>query len=179
MDVKNVGDWVYVLGITFTEDLGASHYFAQTGCAGGHPSVVRDSQSAIQTYRWLHRSMKSQLVASCHDVSDGGLGVALAESAFAGDLGIVVDLRQVPRRGVDRDEFILFSESPCRFVVTVKPPMAQAFEVLMGGAAEKIGYVTADKRLVITGTSGDVVVDADIGELKQAWQSPLSFEEVN
>ena len=60
-------------------------------------------------------------VASCHDCSDGGLGVALAETAFAGALGMEVDLRKVPSSGVDRNDFLLFSESQSRFVVTVHP----------------------------------------------------------
>ena len=55
---------------------------------------------------------------------------------------------------------------------------AQAFEIIMGESARKVGLVTEDKRLVITGLAGEVIVDSDLKELKEAWQSPLRFEEV-
>jgi phosphoribosylformylglycinamidine synthase len=60
-------------------------------------------------------------VASCHDCADGGLGLALAETAFAGGLGMDVDLGLVPARDVERDDHLLFSETPSRFVATVSP----------------------------------------------------------
>jgi phosphoribosylformylglycinamidine synthase len=122
--------------------------------------------------------MRSGLVASCHDVSDGGLGVALAETAFAGGLGLAVDLAKVPRSGVDRDDVLLFSETPGRFVVTTPAPAARAFEILMGGKASRVGYVSEDPRLHVDGTNGEIAVDADVLALKAAWKRPLGFGEV-
>lgn len=136
---------------------------------------LRFPEKTIDVYRWLHRAVKNRLVASCHDLSDGGLAVALAESAFAGELGLTVDLRHVPKADIARDDFLLFSETPGRFVVTVTPQAARAFETIMGGAAANIGEVTADKRLVMTGLHGDIVMDVSIHELKDAWQTPLKF----
>ena len=66
----------------------------------------------------------ARLVASCHDCSDGGLGVALAETAFAGGLGLEIDLGAVPAEGITRNDALLFSESQSRFVVTVSPEVA-------------------------------------------------------
>ena len=54
---------------------------------GNKVPKVADPELAIKMYRALHKAMGSGLVASCHDLSDGGLGVALAESAFSGALG--------------------------------------------------------------------------------------------
>jgi phosphoribosylformylglycinamidine synthase len=122
--------------------------------------------------------MRSGLVASCHDVSDGGLGVALAETAFAGGLGLDVDLREVPAEGVDRDDVLLFSETPARLVVTVASTACRAFEIVMGDAARRVGFVTGGPRLKLTGLDGSVVADAPIADLKRAWKEPLSFEEV-
>ena len=76
------------------------------------------------------------------------------------------------------DLALLFSETPGRFVVTVSPGAASAFEIVMGPMAKKIGHVIADQRLVITGLSGEVVIDADVETLKEAWRAPLLFEEV-
>lgn len=178
MDAKRSGDAVYAVGVTYA-DLGASHYLAQLGLEGGSVPKLRDPSRAIQVYRWLHRAMRSGLVASCHDVSDGGLGVALAETAFAGGLGLDVDLREVPADGVDRDDVLLFAETPARLVVTVPSTAARAFEIVIGDAAKRIGFVTADRRLKLTGLDGSLVLNADIDELKRAWKEPLSFEEVH
>jgi phosphoribosylformylglycinamidine synthase II len=177
MDAKNPGDLVYVVGMTFG-DVGASQYLAEIGGQSNQAPRVRDPKASIEIYRWLHRAITGDLVASCHDASDGGLGVALAETAFAGGLGLVVDLKEVARESVDRDDFLLFSETPGRFVVTVPRSGAKAFELLMAGSARRIGNVTADERLVVTGLGGAVIIDADIYELKDAWRRPLLFEEV-
>ena len=82
------------------------------------PKVV-DPELAINMYRALHKAIVSGLVASCHDLSDGGLGVALAESAFSGGLGARLRLGDLTLEGVDRDDVALFSETPCRFLVSV------------------------------------------------------------
>ena len=62
--------------------------------------------------------LKKAWVASCHDCSDGGLGVALAESAFAGGFGMQLDLSPL---AISNPAIALFSESQSRFVVTVAP----------------------------------------------------------
>ncbi len=113
-------------------------------------------------------------MASCHDLSDGGLGVALAESGFSGGLGARLTLADLTLDGVDRDDVALFSETPCRFVVSVPQEKQRAFEQAMEGfPVALVGEVTEDPRLTVTGLDGQVVVDADIWELKKAWQKPL------
>ena len=126
MDAKRAGDIVYVLGETKNE-LGASEWYALHGCVGDNCPRV-DAAAAKWLYAALHRAIAAGLVASCHDCSDGGLGIALAETAFAGGLGMDVDLRQVPRRDLHRDDYLLFSETASRFVVTVSPANRTAFE---------------------------------------------------
>ncbi|HQK78952.1 MAG TPA: AIR synthase-related protein, partial [Syntrophales bacterium] len=126
MDAKRAGDIVYVLGETKNE-LGASEWYALHGCVGDNCPRV-DAAAAKWLYAALHRAIAAGLVASCHDCSDGGLGIALAETAFAGGLGMDVDLRQVPRRDLHRDDYLLFSETASRFVVTVSPANRAAFE---------------------------------------------------
>jgi len=130
MDAKRAGDIVYVLGETKNE-LGASEWYALHGCVGDNCPRV-DAVAAKRLYTALQRAIAAGLVASCHDCSDGGLGIALAETAFAGGLGMEVDLRQVPRRDLDRDDYLLFSETASRFVVTVSPANRAAFEAIMG-----------------------------------------------
>ncbi len=178
MDAKRPGDQVYIVGTTH-EDLGASHYaLSQTNTAIGTVPMLRDPMAAMQTYRWLYRAIRHHLIASCHDISDGGLGVALAETAFAGGLGMALDLRRVPQDDMQRNDFLLFSETPGRFVVTVPPIHQKTFEILMGDAASNIGQVTKDPQLVVTGLKKETIIDSDIFELKAEWQRPLSFQGV-
>ena len=129
MDAKRAGDIVYVLGETKNE-LGGSEWYALHGCVGDNCPRV-DAAAARRLYAALHRAMTAGLVASCHDCSDGGLGIALAETAFAGGLGMEVELGKVPRRGLDRDDYVLFSETASRFVVTVAPDKREEFEAVM------------------------------------------------
>ncbi len=174
MDAKRSGDLVYILGETFPE-MGASEYFALRGFIGNQVPKV-NAPRAKALYEALGWAMAKGFVASCHDCSDGGLGVALAETAFSGALGMEVDLRQVPASGVDRNDVLLFSESPSRFVVTVHPKNQAAFEeCLQGKVFAAIGRVVEGNNFTIFGLKGKVVVQADILQLKEAWQRPLRF----
>ena len=174
MDSKRAGDLVYILGETFAE-MGASEYNALHGFIGDRVPQV-DSRRAKALYEALGRAMARGVVASCHDCSDGGLGVALAETAFAGALGMEVDLRKVPSSGVDRNDVLLFSESQSRFVVTVHPEDRVPFEAcLKGEAFSEVGKVVDGNVFQALGLNGKVVVRADIFELKEAWQKPLRF----
>jgi phosphoribosylformylglycinamidine synthase len=174
MDVKQPGDLVYVLGTTYQE-LGGSEWYALHGHLGN--SVPRvNANKAKKLYTALSRAIEAGLVASCHDCSDGGLGVALAETAFAGGLGLTVDLSRIPCEGLQRNDELLFSESQSRFVVTVSPSAKPAFQrVLKGNVCAEVGRVNAEEMLEISGLKGNRIVAENIHELKAAWQKPLNF----
>ena len=172
MDAKAPGDLVYLLGETRNE-LGGSEYYALHDQIGANVPKV-DAESAMQRYRTLNSAQEEGLVASCHDLSDGGLAVALAETAFAGGFGISVDLHDVPVDAAMRDDRVLYSESASRLLVTVKEENSEPFEKLFAGQIFAcIGEVTADKDLTITGLQGEVLIRSTIDDLKEAWQSPL------
>jgi len=175
MDAKNPGDRIYVLGTTRAE-LGASEYYAMHGAVGRSLPQVRPEE-AISRFRALHRAIDRELVASCHDCSDGGLGVALAETAFAGGLGLRVDLAAVPRAEVEREDLLLFSETPSRFVVTVRPEHAADFEAAMQGTAfAAVGEVIEDDEFTLAPiTAEGEGVFTTIGKLKRAWKTTLEF----
>jgi len=156
-------------------ELGGSEYYALLGHLG--KSVPRvDPVAARRLYEALSSTMAQGLVASCHDCSDGGLGVALAETAFAGGLGMDIDLRAVPSVSDLRDDLTLFSESPSRFVVTVHPEDVAAFEVnLQGLPWAAVGRVTETGAFRVVGRSGAPIIAADISRLKAAWQKPLDW----
>ncbi|MDD5317550.1 MAG: phosphoribosylformylglycinamidine synthase subunit PurL [Candidatus ainarchaeum sp.] len=174
VDAKKAGDLVYVLGVTRSE-LGGSEYYAMKGFVGNSVPKV-DAKAAYKLYRALEKAVSRGLLASCHDCSDGGLGVALAETAFSGMLGMQLDLRLVPREGAERNDSLLFSESQSRFVATVSPENAQKFEKAMkGNQFARIGEVNGSMRLVAKGLNGANAIDADIAELKKAWKRTLGW----
>ena len=120
--------------------------------------------------------MARGLVASCHDCSDGGLGVALAETAFAGGLGMEIDLRLVPCDSDWRDDVTLFSESASRFVITVQAEDVAAFEATLQGLPwAAVGRVTETGRFRVVGGSGVLIIEVEIDRLKATWQKPLNW----
>lgn len=172
MDAKRPGDLVYLLGTTRNE-LGASEYYDMLGHLGKNVPKV-DAATALQRYRSVNQAQEQGLLASCHDLSDGGLGVALAETAFAGGFGMHIDLGKVKCDEVLREDAVLFSESASRLLVTVRPDNKAAFEkVFAGQDVSLLGSVTEDKELRIVGLGGEILVRAHIDDLKEAWQAPL------
>ncbi len=175
MDCKQSGDPVYIVGATHNE-LGGSHYFANHGFIGNSvPKVYPEKGKKLMNA--LSGAMKKGLVAASHDLSEGGIGVAAAEMAFAGGLGMTVDLKKVPLgEPIDRNDFVLFSESNSRFLVEVAPENKAEFEKAMSGVDfAEIGRVTDDDKLEVYGLKGNVVLSADITDLKEAWQKPLRW----
>jgi phosphoribosylformylglycinamidine synthase len=174
MDAKRPQDLVYILGET-RDELGGSEWFALHKAVGNNVPKV-DAERAVKMYRALHKAMRAGLVASCHDCSDGGLAVALAETAFAGGLGMNVDLNCVPYRGKKRNDYILFSESASRFVVTIHPSAKAKFDKIMAGnSISEIGFISNDEMFRISGLNGRLIIEEKIGKLQAAWRKPLNF----
>ncbi|RLJ06814.1 MAG: phosphoribosylformylglycinamidine synthase, partial [Candidatus Aenigmatarchaeota archaeon] len=173
MDAKKPGDLVYVLGAT-KDELGGSEYYAMLGFTGKNVPEV-DADSAIERYKKLHTAIKQGLVSSCHDCSDGGLGVALAETAFSGGLGMEIDLRKVPVEGFERNDKILFSETPSRFVVTISPENKEKFENVIKTDFSCIGRVTKNPEFIVKGINGKIIINSNIEELKKAWKQTLAW----
>ncbi len=174
MDAKRPQDLVYIIGETLDE-LGGSEWFAEHRAIGNKVPQV-DVKKAIKKYRALHKAIQSGLIASCHDCSDGGLGIALIETAFAGGLGMNIDLKDVPYRGKKRNDYVLFSETASRFVVTIHPKDQGRFENIMDGSVlNEIGFVAGDGLFQITGLNGKLIMKEKISNLKEAWQKPLNF----
>jgi len=148
---------------------------ALLGLAGG--TVPRpDLATAPALLRALHAAMRAGHVASAHDLSEGGLAVAAAEMAFAGELGARLELSRVPCEDAgstyDGDATRLFSESCTRFLVEVAPEHADAFEALFADLPlGRLGEVTGDATLRITGVAGDALLVVPIEELRQAFHS--------
>ena len=173
MDVKEAGNSVYIIGET-KDELGGSHYYMIHGFKGNDvPSV--NLKKVKKSFNALIKAMDKGLVRACHDCSEGGIGVAAAEMAFAGELGMKIDLKKVPSK-LKRNDKILFSESNSRFLVEVRKKDEKKFEKIMkGNVYEKIGDITPDKKLTVISLNGKTVVDADVIELKKVWKSTFDW----
>ena len=175
MELKKAGGLIYIVGTTQNE-LGGSEYFRAQGFIGNIVPKVNPHQ-AKQLMDCLSVAMRKGLVRACHDCSEGGIGVAIAEMAFAGGLGAAIHLESVPLgEPMDRDDFILLSESNSRFLVEVALENKAEFEQGMGATSLAIiGQVTDSEMLEIYGLNGRRIVAKSIGELKEAWQKPIRW----
>jgi phosphoribosylformylglycinamidine synthase len=175
IDLKKAGDLIYIVGITQNE-LGGSEYFRVQGFIGNRAPKVSPHQGK-QLMDCLSTATGKGLVRACHDCSDGGIGVAIAEMAFAGGLGAAIYLKSVPLGELaDRDDFILFSESNSRFLVEVAPETKSEFEEAIGTTSHAvIGQVTDSRVLEIYGLDGSRIMAKSLGDLKEAWQRPIRW----
>jgi phosphoribosylformylglycinamidine synthase len=173
MDSKAAGDLIYLLGVTCNE-LGGSEFYEHLGYTGLNVPQVRPRRF-LELYRALYRAIDQGLVASAHGIYRGGLGVHLALVAMGGNLGMHIDLRQVPTDGLRRNDRILFSESAGRFIVTIAPENKALFEETFRALpCAGIGRVNAETVLEIVGLGGEqALLAVSVQELKAAWKRPF------
>jgi phosphoribosylformylglycinamidine synthase subunit PurSL len=176
MDLKDAGNQLYVVGVTHDE-LGGSHFALVHGLHGGRAAVV-DLQTAKRTFAALHSAIAAGMVRACHDLSEGGLAVALAEMAFAGGFGASVDLAGMPHTAASDPHtaaVLLFSESNTRFLCEVPPQRTGEFESRLAGLPHaRLGQVTDEPALEVA-LDGHPVMVVDVGRLKAAWQATLDW----
>lgn len=174
MDAKQARNYIYVVGQTFNE-MGGSHYWKMQGYLGNSVPRVNPANGKKLMER-LALAISKGMVVSCHDCSEGGLGVALAEMAFGGGLGMDLCLKNIPHpEAVTCDDILLFSESNTRFVIEVPRKKRISFEGFMKGVPFGIlGITRSSRTFKIRGLENKTLVKTTIGELKQAWQKPFS-----
>ncbi len=165
MDLKTPGNCIYLLGETRAE-LGGSHFAL---CGGGErgSEVPTLPQHAPVLYRQLHQAMQKKLVRACHDLSEGGFAVAMAEMCIAGRLGAQINLTNADVVTA------LFSESNGRLLVEIREQDCVVFEKCftqdLAHLINKIGKVTDDEKLVITHDQ-QTIISLSVNELVTAWQ---------
>ena len=175
MDFKRPGTKIYAVGET-KKELGGSHYYKIMGVFGGTVPKV-NAAGARRTFECVTQAIDAGLVAACHDLSEGGLGVALAESAFAGGIGAKVDLALVPgAKALGRNDQILFSESNSRFIIEAVKGKEKKLEEIFkarGAPLARIGETTKTPTLSFTGVNGKPALSAELAGLKAAWKNGL------
>ncbi len=175
MDAKKAANLLFVVGETKNE-LGGSHYYKIHGRLGANVPKV-NLETAPEIAKRISTAIADGLIVSCHDCSEGGLAVALAEMAFAGGVGIEADLRGLPKgNDCSRIDTQLFSESNSRYIVEIEPENYDAFASLcLNLPFGQIGKVTEEKILSIKAQDGKAVIELDLDSLKQAWQKTFNW----
>lgn len=168
MDLKAAGDSLYLVG-GFAPTFGGSHYAlaCPTGeqpPAEGVPALHPQTRAV---YRALHAAMCDQRVSACHDLSEGGLGVAAAEMCIGGRLGLDLVIPDAePLR-------TLFGETAGCLLVEVPPQHAAAFEAALDGLpCRRLATVTAEARLRVR-CAGQTLLDLPVSALRDAFQRPF------
>lgn len=163
-EVKAAGDVVYVIGETKLEFGGSElQKLVEGNISGQAPTIDLTVEVARQAS--ILAAIRAGLVQSAHDVSEGGVAVALAEKTFAANgLGIEATVTGSATTA-------LFAESQSRFVLTVKASNTAAFEAIAVDA-QKIGTVTEDAKLIINGETG-VLVEGTVEEFRSAWKGAI------
>ena len=159
MDLKRAGSRIYLLGETRDEMAGSLYEMLVGESTTGQAPSLSSQSPAL--YRALHRAIQQRLILAAHDCSEGGLAVALAEMALAGQIGLQLSSLSVDASNVNRQSSIvsLFSESNGRIVVEVSEDNAPAFEQVMQGLpVRQIGMTSAAMKIVLP--DGEVLWDA-------------------
>ncbi|MEK1459348.1 phosphoribosylformylglycinamidine synthase subunit PurL [Limosilactobacillus fermentum] len=162
MAAQAAGDQVYLLGQTGDDYAGSELQKMLTGDIAGTVADF-DLNHVHAMMQTLLSLMEDGKVASAHDLAEGGLGVALAETLFKTDLGMNLKL--------DLTKNQLFSETAGRFVVTVKKEDAAAFEAALGDDATLIGEVTNSHWLQVRLADGNL--NKNVADLEQLWKEAI------
>ncbi len=174
MDLKEKGNLLFMVGLTKNE-LGGSHYYKINGELGAGVPVV-DLELGPEIAARVYKAIQAGIVRSCHDCSEGGIAVALAEMAFAGGLGVEADLAGLPVSSDCVKSFAkLFSESNSRYVIEVKPENYNEFaKIMLNVPFGQIGEIVESNSLKVSDGSKKLI-EASIDELKGSWQSRFNW----
>ncbi|WP_271492242.1 phosphoribosylformylglycinamidine synthase subunit PurL [Enterococcus sp. 5H] len=159
---KNPDDLIYILGETRPDFNGSELQKMHLGRIEGK-LMDFDLTTEKEHQQLVLAAIKAGLVSSAHDCSEGGLGVALAESAFENNFGIEVKVSMPVHN--------LFSETQSRFILSIDPEKQLSFEELMNGKAKKLGKVTTSGELCIQTT--DQKVTLRTAEAKELWEEAI------
>lgn len=156
------GDAIYVLGETHADFNGSELQKLQTGKIAGR-LMSFDLETEKMNQQLVTAAIQAGLVQSAHDCAEGGLAIALAESAFDKGFGLNVTVSLPAAQ--------LFSETQSRFVLSVAPDKQAAFEALVGAAATAIGEVTADGQIRMQ--AQDDTIEMPLTEAKLKWEEAI------
>ncbi|WP_284642178.1 phosphoribosylformylglycinamidine synthase subunit PurL [Paenibacillus silviterrae] len=165
---KREGDVVFLLGETRAELGGSEFQYVVHGVTEGRPPAI-DLAVEKKLQDGLLAAIQAGLVASAHDLAEGGLAVALAESCISGRLGADVNFASELR-----SDIALFSESQSRVLVSASADQAEELAAFLSGRGipvQKLGVVGgSDLRVSVNGSP---VVEASVAQLEKVWKDAI------
>lgn len=161
---RSADDLVYLIGGKGSGLLGSEFLENIAIENSALPSI--DIKKNYERYKTIHKGVKEDAFVSLHDVSEGGLAVALAEGCFGNELGVQVELND------DNLMDVLFNEAPGRFIASIKAKDVELVESLFGEDALLLGKVTSENNLLINNKS-ETLIKKDINELQKAWRTSI------
>ncbi len=181
MEFKQSGDSIYLLTAGSAAITG-SHYGQMFAAAcGGLPNF--DSQVAPSLYKVIYELVRKEIVSSLHDLSEGGLAVAVAESAIGSGLGAEIDLGDILKKNGGTVVEALFAEGPSRILATVSESRRSQWDAIWSQHSElncqRIGIVSQIPQVRVTTPGGDgaqeIIIELSVKELHDAWTTRLPF----
>jgi len=167
--LRRAGSKLCLLGKT-TVGLRGSVFAKHAQGAGLNGAPAWDDAEAWASYGRYYELVKKGAILAAHDLSEGGLAVALAEMAFSGKAGIKIELENVPADKACTTAEVLFGETPGRLLIEVAPEHVEGVK-LAGGVI--IGESTGERWLHIT-QRGTTLIDSSIADLKPLWKEGLA-----
>ena len=177
-DFKNEGDLIYVVGHTYEELAGSEYIKLKQSLVNmslnlEYPKI--NLEQNLRIYKKLAKAIKLKLLNSCHDCSDGGLAVALAECAIGSKKGAELDLSNIANANNLSQKAVLFAESAGRFVVSLPPSKKEEFENIFGQDAYLVGKVK-DNKLFNLKINKKLLISLDVEQMLAKFTSTLSGE---
>ena len=177
MDLKEPGNVLYLVGAT-RDELGGSHYHLVHGLTAAARCRASDLAAGPEGLRGAaRRRSPAGWCGRCHDLSEGGLAVAVAEMAFAGGVGADVDRAErtagaegCPTRCGCSANRRRASSSRCD-----RGTPRRSRRAFAGLPLTRLGQTVKEPRLRIAGAGGEWLVWAELADLKEAWQKPLRW----
>jgi len=167
-EFKAEGDVIYLLGETKAEIGGSEFQYAVHGLTEGRPPII-DLAVEKALHGAVLGAIRQGLVASAHDLSEGGLAAAVAESTFGRGLGAKVDFTTNLR-----PDLALFSESQSRILLSAKPEHSAALEAWIaeqGVPVQKLGVVGGEE--LVIAVNGHTAIQAPVNEFRTEWKEAI------
>jgi phosphoribosylformylglycinamidine synthase len=178
MDAKRPGNLLLIVGET-TSALGGSHLLTVADDGSRNRLIPHvDLRAGPAAARAVAALLAAGLIDSAHDCSDGGALVAAAEMAFAGDVGLDLQLDQLPVARELDDLTACFAETPSRYLLEIQPRHLDAVAAILRQAAlpfASIGTFAAHHRLTARCARHGRLLDEPLDALRRAWLQPLDW----
>jgi len=165
---RNEGDVIFLLGETKAELGGSEFQYVIHGVTEGRPPQI-DLNTEKKLLDAVLESIREGLVASAHDLSDGGLAVALAESCISGKTGAKVNVATALR-----PDIALFSESQSRILLSASPEHATALKRKLqdrGIPVQELGTVQGTE--LVVSVNGKTAIHSPVDELEKVWKDAI------